>query len=168
MTCGSCDVSCKICRYNLEPLEMVRELKFRLVEDGQGLDAHAAVIESLNRGHNAMHQPKAGRGAWADCLDIPRLSSEKAEVLFRAGCRLSYEEGLQSTARSAVLLLKDAGVDVGIMGERETCCGGRVYAMGYRDAFARFAQANMQAWAKAGVKTVVTSCADGCHAFKRL
>ena len=23
-----CDVSCKVCRYNLEPLEMVRELKF--------------------------------------------------------------------------------------------------------------------------------------------
>ena len=27
LTCGSCDVSCKVCRYNLEPLEMVRELK---------------------------------------------------------------------------------------------------------------------------------------------
>ena len=29
-------------------------------------------------------------------------------------------------------------------------------------------RANMTAWAKAGVKTVVTSCADGYHAFKRL
>ena len=168
MACGSCDVSCKICRYNLEPLEMVRELKFRLVEDGQGLAEHKAVIESLQKEHNTMRQPKAGRGEWADGLDVPRLFSAKAEVLFHAGCRSSYDEDLQKSARAAVRLLKNAGVDVGIMGEREMCCGGRVYSMGYRDEFTRLATANMQAWARAGVKTVVTSCADGTHAFKRL
>ena len=168
MTCGSCDVSCKICRYNLEPLEMVRELKFRLVEDGQGLDEHRAIMESLDKEHNTMQQPRAGRGEWADGLDVPRLPSEKAEVLFHAGCRFSYDKDLQATARAAVTLLKNAGVAVGIMGEQELCCGGRVYSMGYRDAFAHLAQANIKAWAKAGVKTVVTSCADGYHAFKRL
>lgn len=168
MTCGSCDVSCKVCRYNLEPLEMVRELKFRLVEDGQGLAEHRAIIESLNKEHNTMDQSKAARGEWADELDVPRLYAEKAEVLFHAGCRFSYDQELQESARAAVLLLKKAGVDVGIMGEREMCCGGRVYSMGYRDEFTRFAKANMQAWARAGVKTVVTSCADGYHAFKRL
>ena len=40
--------------------------------------------------------------------------------------------------------------------------------MGYRDEFARYARANIAAWARAGVETVVTSCADGYHAFKRL
>lgn len=168
LTCGSCDVSCKVCRYNLEPLEMVRELKFRLVEDGQGLDAHKAIIRSLDRDQNTMQQSRAGRGAWADDLDVPRLPREKAEVLFHAGCRFSYDPELQATAQAAVRLLRNAGVDVGIMGEREMCCGGRVYAMGYRDEFTRLAQANMKAWEKAGVRTVVTSCADGYHAFKRL
>jgi Fe-S oxidoreductase len=169
MTCGSCDVSCKVCRYNLEPLEMVRELKFRLVEDGQGLDAHKAVTESLNKEQNTMQQPKAQRGEWASDLDIPRLSSsEEVEVLFHAGCRFSYDKELQATARSAVTLLKNAGVDVGIRGEHEMCCAGRVYSMGYRDVFTRFARANIEAWAKGGVKTVVTACADGYHTFKRL
>jgi Fe-S oxidoreductase len=168
LTCGSCDVSCKVCRYNLEPLEMVRELKFRLVDEGHGLDAHRAIIESLDQTQNTMRQPQAGRGAWSDSLDVPRLASEKAEVLFHAGCRFSYDPDLQQSARAAVLLLKNAGVDIGIMGEREICCGGRIYSMGYRDEFARFARATLAAWARAGVKTVVTSCADGYHAFKRL
>jgi Fe-S oxidoreductase len=168
LACGSCDVSCKVCRYNLEPLEMVRELKFRLVEEGQGLPAHQAIIESLNKECNTMQQPRAGRGAWADGLDVPRISSEKAEVLFHAGCRFSYDPGLQSSARAAVQILKNAGIKVGIMGEHEMCCAGRIYSMGYRNEFTRLAQANMSAWAKAGVKTVVTSCADGYHAFKRL
>jgi Fe-S oxidoreductase len=168
LTCGSCDVSCKVCRYNLEPLDMVRELKFRLVEEGQGHEAHRAIIQSLDQAQNTMQQPRARRGDWADGLDVPRLLSDKAEVLFHAGCRLSYDEDLQQSARTAVQLLRDGGVDVGIMGERELCCGGRVYSMGYREEFVRLARANMTAWAKAGVQTVVTSCADGYHAFKRL
>lgn len=32
---GSCDVADKICKYNMEPLEAMRELRFKLVEDGQ-------------------------------------------------------------------------------------------------------------------------------------
>jgi len=168
LTCGSCDVSCKVCRYNLAPLDMVRELKFRLVEDGQGLKAHRAIIESLERDQNTMHRPLAERGRWAETLDVPRLFSDRAEVLFHAGCRCSYDEHLQPSARAAVLLLRKAGVDVGILGEREMCCGGRVYSMGYEAEFARLARANMKAWARAGVQTVVTACADGYHAFKRL
>ena len=40
--------------------------------------------------------------------------------------------------------------------------------MGYREAFERAAAANLAAWAAAGVETIVTSCADCYHAFKRL
>lgn len=168
LACGSCDVSCKVCRYNLEPLEMVRELKFRLVEDGQCLDEHLAIVESLNNESNSLGKPRSERGAWADDLDLPRLPSEKAEVLFHAGCRASYDKEQGKSARAAVTLLQKAGVDIGILGEREMCCAGRIYSMGYRDEFNRFARANINAWAKAGVKTVVTSCSDGYHAFKRL
>jgi Fe-S oxidoreductase len=168
MTCGSCDVSCKVCRYNLEPLEMVRELKFRLVEDGQGLDEHKSIVENLSKEGNSLGQPRSKRGDWANGLDVPRLSSEGADVLFHAGCRASFDEDQQKSARAAVQILKNAGVDVGIMGEREMCCAGRIYSMGYRDEFTRFAKANIKAWTRAGVKTVVTSCADGYHAFKRL
>ena len=168
LTCGSCDVSCKVCRYNLEPLEMVRELKFRLVEDGQYLDEHKAIVDSLNKEGNTMGGLRSERGKWADDLDLPRLSSEKAEVLFHAGCRLSYDKDQQISTRAAVSLLQNAGVNIGIMGEHEMCCGGRIYSMGYRDEFTQYAKANITAWAKAGVKTVITSCSDGYHAFKRL
>jgi Fe-S oxidoreductase len=168
LTCGSCDVSCKVCRYNLEPLEMVRELKFRLVEDGQRLDEHQALVDSLNKEGNTMGSPRSERGKWANDLDLPRLPSEKAEVLFHAGCRSSFDKDQQKSAKAAASLLHKAGVNIGIMGEQEMCCAGRIYSMGYRDEFIRFAKANITAWTKAGVKTVVTSCSDGYHAFKRL
>ncbi len=167
-TCGSCDVSDKICRYNLEPLEMIRELKFRLVEDGKVLPQFTTVIDHLRKENNMMMKPGTEGGDWAEGLDVKRIPAEKAEVLFHAGCRFSYDEELQEKARTAVTLLKDAGVDIGIMGANESCCGGRVYDMGYKDDFTRLAESTIKAWTAAGVKTVVTSCADCYHAFLRL
>ena len=167
-TCGSCDVSDKICRYNLEPLEMIHELKFRLVEDGQVLPQHTEIIEHLRKENNMMMKSGAGRGDWAKDLDVKRVPAEKAEVLFHAGCRFSYDEELQETARAAVTILKNAGVDIGIMGENESCCGGRVYDMGYKEEFTRLAESTIKAWNEAGVKTVVTPCAEGYHTFLRL
>ncbi len=167
-TCGSCDVSDKICRYNLEPLEMIHELKFRLVEDGQVLPKHTEIIEHLRKENNMMMKSAASRGDWAKGLDVKRVPGEKAEVLFHAGCRFSYDEELQETARAAVTILKNAGVDIGIMGENESCCGGRVYDMGYKDEFNRLAENTIKAWNEAGVKTVVTPCAEGYHTFLRL
>ncbi|OHD65777.1 MAG: hypothetical protein A2176_14300 [Spirochaetes bacterium RBG_13_51_14] len=147
---------------------MVRELKFKMVEDGHGIEAHKKMISVLVKEHNTMMQPKSKRGEWADNLDVPRVSSEKFEVLFHAGCRFSYDKVLQNSARSAVTMLKNAGVNIGIMGEREMCCGGRAYSMGYRDELDRLAKSNINACSKAGIRTIVASCADCYHAFKRL
>jgi Fe-S oxidoreductase len=54
------------------------------------------------------------------------------------------------------------------MGDAESCCGGRAYSLGFRDEFIRFAKKNLEAWEKAGVETIVTSCSDCYHTFKRL
>jgi len=168
VTCGNCDVACKVCRYNLEPLDMIHELRFKLVEDGQTLPQHMRYIEHLRNEDNMMLKPKADRGKWAEGLAVKHIGSEWAEVVFHAGCHLSYDENMQKIARAAVTLLTNAGVDIGIMGADESCCGSRAYHMGFRGDFERCANKNMQAWKTAGVKTIVTSCSDGYHAFKRL
>ncbi len=165
---GACDVSCKVCRYNMEPLETMLELRAKLVEDGQLLPQHMPVIDNLRKEDNMMMKPKAGRGKWAEGLEVKDLTRERAEVVFHAGCHISYDEEQWKGARAAVTLLRDAGIDVGIMGKDETCCGGRAYKMGYRGEFTKYAESNTEAWATAGVKTVVTTCSDGYHTFKVL
>jgi Fe-S oxidoreductase len=168
LLCGNCDVACKVCRYDMEPLRAMQELRFKLVEDGQVLPRHMAVIEGLRQGNNMMLKPGVGRGRWAEGLAVKNLSREKAAVVFHAGCRLSYDEELWPVVRTAINLLGKAGIDFGIMGEDEICCGGRAYQMGYREDFVRCAEKNMKAWASRGVKTIITACADCYHAFKRL
>jgi Fe-S oxidoreductase len=165
---GLCDVSDKICRYNMEPLQAMRELRFKLVEDGQILPQHMVVIDSLRKEDNMLSKLKADRGKWAEGLGVKNLTTEKAKVVFHAGCRYGFDEELQKIARAAVTLLAKAGVDVGIMGKDEACCAGRAYDMGYMGELVKYAENNVEAWTNAGVKTVVTSCSDCYFAFKRL
>ena len=169
LSCGLCDVSDKVCRFNLEPLGNILELKARAVTDGQLLPQHMPFIDNLKKEDTMMlGMLKADRGNWAKGLDVKNLTEEKAEVAYVAGCRFSFDEELRVIPRAAVTLLKNAGVDVGIMGADESCCGGRTYQMGYRGEYIKFAENNMEAWKTAGVKTVVTSCSDCYFAFKRL
>jgi len=165
---GACDVSDKICRYNIRGLEVMREMRFKLVEDEQTLPQHKPYIENLHKEANMMMEPRANRGKWADGLDVKNLADEKAAVVFHAGCRYSYDKGLRKTARTAVIMLRNAGVDIGIMGENESCCGGRAYQWGYRKELNAFARKNARLWSDAGVKTVVTPCAECYYTFKRL
>jgi len=166
---GACDIACKICRYHMEPLEVMRELRFKLVEEGQLLPQHIPVIDNLRKEDNMMMKPKAERGKWSAGLDIKDLATESAEVVFHGGCQIGFDEELGKVARTAVTLLKNAGVDIGIFkGKDENCCGGRAYDMGYRGEFIKYAENNIEAWTNAGVKTVVTSCSDCYYTFKHL
>jgi Fe-S oxidoreductase len=166
-TCGGCDASCKRVR-DAEPLRVMLETRARLVEDGQLLPQHMPVIDNLRKEDNMMMGRKSDRGKWAEGLDVKDLTTESADVVFHAGCQLSYDEERWQVARTAITILKDAGIDVGIMGYDETCCGCRAYDMGYWGEFTKYAEHNIEAWKTAKVKTVVTACADGYYAMKRL
>ncbi|KPK22266.1 MAG: hypothetical protein AMJ76_00220 [Dehalococcoidia bacterium SM23_28_1] len=162
---GACDISCKVNR-DLEPLEAMLELRARCVDDGQILPAHMLMIESLRSDDNPLGEPKAERGKWAEGLDVKDIAREKADVLYFAGCQHSFDRDLWGAARAAVTLLRMAGVDVGISGTQEACCGGRAYEIGYRGEFTKYAEHNIETWNAAGVRTVVTSCSDGYGTLK--
>jgi Fe-S oxidoreductase len=166
-TCGGCDAMCKGVQ-DMEPLRVMLEMRAKFIEDGQLLPQFMPIIDNLRKEDNMMMQRKADRGKWAEGLDVKDLTTQEGEVVFHAGCRLCFDQELWHVARGAVNLLKKAGVDVGIMGKDETCCGARAYQMGYRGEFTKYAENNIEAWKNAKVKTVVVSCSDGYYAMKRL
>jgi Fe-S oxidoreductase len=167
-SCGACDVTCKITRYNLEPLEHNIELKAHAVESGKIRPVQAKIMEALSKEKTMLPgKKKADRAAWAAGLGMKDLSKEKAEVLFFPGCKYSYDPKLSKIAQSSVRILKKAGVDLGFMGAADMCCAGRALQMGFKADYAKSAEANVKAFKAAGVKTIVTPCSDCYHAFKR-
>jgi Fe-S oxidoreductase len=86
-------------------------------------------------------------------------------VLFHAGCQYSFNDELWPAVKKSVALLRKAGVDVGVLGKEETCCGGRAYEMGFKAELVKFCEHTIDMWKAAGVKTVVTACSDCHHSF---
>jgi Fe-S oxidoreductase len=164
--CGACDTSCKYAM-DMEVLEPITEFRMQCIEDGKTNPALEKAVANLKK-TGSMVPVKGKRGDWAKGLGVKDASKEKVSVLFHVGCLTSYDKDMWKLAKAAVKILEKAGVNFGILGDAETCCGSRAYQMGYRDAFMAQAKKNMAAIKKTGAKTIVTICADGYQAFKVL
>ena len=164
--CGACGVSCNYAM-DMEVLEPINEFRIKCVEDGQTNPALDKVINLLRK-QGSMVPAKGKRGDWASGLNLKDATKEKVDVLYHVGCLTSYDKDMQKLAKATSKILQKAGVNFGIAGDAETCCGGRAYQMGYKEDFLNQAKKNMDMIKKAGVKTVVTACADGYQAFKVL
>ena len=165
--CGACGVSCNYAM-DMEVLEPISEFRIKCVEDKKTNSALDKVIANLRKQGSMVIGAKGKRGAWAAGLNIKDATKEKVDVLYHVGCLTSYDKNMQKLAKATVKILQKAGVNFGIAGDAEACCGGRAYQMGYTKDFLNQAKKNMAMVKKAGVKTVVTSCADGYQAFKVL
>jgi Fe-S oxidoreductase len=167
-SCGSCDITCKITRYNLEPLDHNIELKAEAVRQGKIVTAQKQMMAALAKEKTMIPgKAKADRGKWLKDTQVKDVFKEKAQILFFPGCKFSYDDELGKSALSALKILLKSGVDVGVMGSADMCCAGRAYQMGFQEEFVKNAEANIKAFEKAGVKTIVTPCSDCYHAFKR-
>jgi Fe-S oxidoreductase len=165
--CGACDVACKYAN-DMDVIDPINEIRIRCVEDKQTIPALDKTIASLKKNNSLVPGDKATRGAWAKGLDLSDYTQKKIDTIFFAGCRISYDKNLWKVAQAAIKLMQKAGIDVGIGGVNETCCGGRAYHMGYKEAFLKQAQFNVSRFKKAGIKTLVTGCAECYHTFKVL
>jgi len=165
--CGACDISCKY-SMDMEVIEPINEIRISCVESGHTHPALDKIINSLRKQGTMIPGAKIKRGEWAEGLDIKDYTKEQVDVIFHVGCLSNYKEDMWKIARTAVELLRKAGVNFGIAGETETCCGGRAYQMGYKDDFMNQAKKNMAMIKKSGAKTLITDCAECYHAFKVL
>jgi Fe-S oxidoreductase len=164
--CGGCDVACKYVM-DMDVHESISQFRLKCVREGHTLPTLDRAMDLLAR-EGTLVPPSGPRGAWAEGLGVKDATTEKVEVLFHGGCRGCFDPDAAKAARTSLSLLKMAGVDVGIAGDRETCCGGRAYQMGYEGSFLRQAGKNLEFFESSGAKTLVTGCADCYYAFKVL
>ncbi len=164
--CGACGVSCNYAM-DMELQEPINELRLKCVAEGKTNAELDQVIKGLKK-TGSMVPTQGKRGDWAKGLNLKDATKEKVDVLFHVGCLTSYNKDMHKIAKATARILKKAKVNFGIAGNNETCCGGRAYQMGYENEFLKQAKKNMAMIKKAGIKTVVTACADGYQAFKVL
>ena len=166
--CGACEASCKVYRDDIDLNDVMLELRSNCVEQGEIVFEHMEMIESLKQEDNPLGEPKKERGLWAEGLSLKDANKEKVEVLFHAGCKYSFDPTLRDIVRGQAQLMISSGVDVGIAGKAEACCGARAYETGFQGESANFADNMMSIVNNCGAKILVTPCADCYSAFRQL
>jgi Fe-S oxidoreductase len=88
------------------------------------------------------------------------------EFLYFVGCYYSYDPRMQKVAVATANILEKAGVDFGILGSRESCCGESIRKTGNEEVYRTLAKDNIKAFIDNGVKKVLVSSPHCYHTFK--
>jgi Fe-S oxidoreductase len=161
-TCGACEINCQRLQ-DKEPLKVTECLRAKLVEDGIGpMPAHKVLINSIKQYDNPWMQPRAKKASWAKKIKLKDASTEEVETLYFVGCTAALDLSLREVPQNTAQIMLKAGVDLGIFGNREICCGSPVARIGDRKTFMDLANRNLELFNKRGIKEIVTSCA-GCY-----
>jgi Fe-S oxidoreductase len=123
------------------------------------------VSASLTGEGNPLNGERKDRANWAEGLAV-KTFTEGMEVLYFPCCYLCFDPRLKKVARATATVLNKAGVDFGILGSLENCCGESIRKTGDEDLFKRLAKENIKAFIDNGVKKILVSSPHCYHAFK--
>ena len=163
-TCLACSLRCP---RGLEPHELIIGIRSTLIEEGRIPTTARDALEGVFKHGNPWGRIRSKRSEWAADLGIKDLSQgDKADMLYFACCAASYDPRVQEVAKALTESLAKAGVDFGILGNEETCCGSEVRRMGEEGLFEMLVEDNLKLFHERGITKVVTTSPHCYDAFK--
>ena len=165
VTCGACVHECPV---SIEHVDHIVDLRRNLVMVESRLPTETeTMLRDVERGSNPWGKPQNERASWADGLGVRVLEpgDRAPDVLYWVGCAAAFDERARTAAVSTTTLMVKAGLDVAILGARESCTGDPARRAGNEYVFQALAQANIETLNGAGVTKIVASCP---HCFNTL
>lgn len=164
-TCGRCPQQCP---RDVQQIESGIALR-RIANEYGVFPAPVKTIRTINAGivgqGNPFGEDREKRADWAQGLNV-KTFEEGMELLYFPCCYLSYDPRLKKVAKATVNILNKAGVDFGIIGARENCCGESIRKTGDEELFKRLAKDNIKTFIDHGVKKILVSSPHCYHTFK--
>jgi Fe-S oxidoreductase len=164
-TCGRCPQQCP---RGVQQIELGVSLR-RIATEYGVFPTPVKPIRTVSAGLVAQGNPfgeeRKTRAHWTEGLSV-KTFTEGMEILYFPGCYPSYDARLKKVARATAHILNRAGVDFGILGEKESCCGESIRKTGDEELFKRLAKENIKTFIDNGVKKILVSSPHCYHTFK--
>lgn len=163
--CTTCNACVLRCPEGVKPPEIIMSFRNKLIEGGQAPQAVSDTLNNIYKRSNPWGMPKQERAQWAKGLNVKPMAAG-VELLYYVGCAPSYDPRNQKVAKALVKVLNHAGVDFGILGEEERCCGDSARRLGEEGLFQFLAEENNQIFQEHKVERVVTTSPHCYNVFK--
>lgn len=164
-TCGTCPAQCprgvKQIDINMALRRVATEYEIFPASVKSARTARASLISE----GNPLQGDSKKRSDWAKDLSV-KTYEEGMEALYFVGCYLSYDPRMKKVAKATVKILKKAGVNFGILGDKESCCGESIRKTGSEQVFKDLARKNIKTFIDNGVKKIIVSSPHCFHTFK--
>jgi Fe-S oxidoreductase len=169
-TCGACEEECPLL---VEYIDKIVDLRRGMVDDGnvpQSLQKALKALESRGNPYGKMEKKKAD---WTNTREFETTCKVEildrqngADTLYFVDSITSYDDRMQSIARSTAKILSRAGVNFGILGAAERDSGHEVRRFGEETLFMALRDHNVERIRATGVKRIVTSDPHAYNALK--
>lgn len=164
-TCGNCPRQCPRGVKIIESGVSLRRIATEYGVFPTPVRPIRGISASLVAKGNPFNEEREKRSNWAEGLSV-KAFSEGMEILYFPGCYLSYDPRLKKVARATAHILNSAGVDFGILGPKESCCGESIRKAGDEALFKRLARENIKTFIDNGVRKILVSSPHCYHTFK--
>jgi Fe-S oxidoreductase len=164
-TCGTCPSRCP---RGVDQIALGVSLRRIATEYGvfpESVQPVITVSGSLMAEGNPFDMERTKRADWAQGLSVKPFT-EGMEILYFPGCYLSYDPRMKKVAAATAKILNQAGVDYGILGDKESCCGESIRKTGNEAVFKHLAKQNIKHFIDMGVKKILVSSPHCYHTFK--
>ena len=158
-TCRACQQACPLF---IELVETIIDMRGNLVMDRSQIPESVEVaLKCLGIRWHPFRGAVLGRLDWAESLGVKVLSETRGstvDILYWAGCTTSLQERTMKVAQATARVMQLAGVNFGILGDEEMCCGDPARRLGDEYQYQAICQRNVEILNGYGVKKIVTSC----------
>ena len=154
-SCGACTIRCP---RDVKPSEMIIEMRSKLVEDGDIPVAIQKALENTFVQKNPWGKSRNKRADWLQKLDfeVPHVSETDSKRLLFVCCIQAYDPRCMVIPVNVAKVLNAAGVEFGILGEEEACCGNEIRRIGESGLFEELQEENLANFNEYGVKEIIT------------
>jgi Fe-S oxidoreductase len=165
-SCTTCRACQEVCPVDVEHIDKIVDLRRHLQMVATTEVARDPLKNLRVRGH-PWRGTKYSRTDWAEGLDIKVVGEDsKIDVLYWVGCTEALEDRSLKVAQAMAKLMKQAGVNFGILGEEEMCCGDPARRLGAEHLYQMLATNNIQLLQSYNIKKIVTACPHCFNTFK--
>ena len=164
-TCGKCSKACPRDVRQVESGIALRRLATEYGIFAATADPVRSVRSGLNGDGNPFSEERSKRANWAEGLSV-KAFTEGMEILYFPGCYLCYDPRMKKVASATANILNKAGVNFGILGSMENCCGESIRKAGDEELFRHLAKENIKTFIDHGVRKILVSSPHCYETFK--